>query len=112
MARRPNTSKQTLALFEAFLARQGEWRYGYDLSRETGLKSGTLYPALMRLEEQGLLETRWEAAERPGRPPRHMYQLTAVGAAEARRALREAGRAGDAALGRASPARLAAGGAE
>ncbi len=35
------------------------WRYGYDLSKETGLKSGTLYPLLIRLSDQGLLEAEW-----------------------------------------------------
>jgi PadR family transcriptional regulator len=92
VARRPNTSKQTLLLFSAFLERQREWRYGYDLSRETGLKSGTLYPALMRLEEQGLLETRWQEPAQRGRPPRHMYRLNGAGAAVALNALRDAQR--------------------
>jgi PadR family transcriptional regulator, regulatory protein PadR len=87
MARRANTSRQTLLLFKAFLERQGDWRYGYDLSRETGLKSGTLYPALMRLEEQGLLETRWEEPAQRGRPPRHMYRLNGAGAVAAKNAL-------------------------
>jgi len=54
-------------------------RYGYDLSRLTGLKSGTLYPILMRLAEHRLLETSWETPE-PGRPPRHLYKLTSDGA--------------------------------
>ncbi len=71
-------SPQTLDLLSALLASRQSWRYGYDLSRETGLKSGTLYPILMRLEERSLLETRWEAPE-PGRPPRHMYRLTQDG---------------------------------
>lgn len=61
-----------------------EWRYGYDLSRETALKSGTLYPILMRLNKRGWLETRWTAPESPGRPPRHMYRLTAEGLHSAR----------------------------
>jgi DNA-binding PadR family transcriptional regulator len=72
-------SAQTLFLVEALLQHPAEWRYGYDLSRETGLKSGTLYPILMRLADKSLLETRWEEASIPGRPPRHMYRLTAQG---------------------------------
>jgi PadR family transcriptional regulator PadR len=71
-------SPQTLRVLERFLAAPREWRYGYDLSRETGLKSGTLYPILIRLSERGLLETRWKATE-PGTPPRHLYRLTARG---------------------------------
>jgi PadR family transcriptional regulator len=92
MARKANTSRQTLLVFRAFLERQGDWRYGYDLSRETGLKSGTLYPALMRLEEQGLLETRWQEADQRGRPPRHMYRLNGAGSAAAQHALRDGAR--------------------
>jgi DNA-binding PadR family transcriptional regulator len=84
MPRTPHTSPQTLLLFTALLAEPTRWRYGYDLSRETGLASGTLYPILMRLSEQKLLETDWEPANEPGRPPRHLYRLTADGAALAR----------------------------
>jgi PadR family transcriptional regulator, regulatory protein PadR len=56
------------------------WSYGYDLSRVTSLKSGTLYPMLARLAERGLLETAWEQAPPPGRPARHLYRLSADGA--------------------------------
>ena len=71
-------SPQTLKIMDAFLERPLDWKYGYDLSRNTGLKSGTLYPILIRLAEHKLLETDWEASE-PGRPPRHMYRLTSEG---------------------------------
>ena len=84
MPRRPNNSRQTRALLAALLDRSRTWRHGYDLSKETGLRSGTLYPLLMRLSEQGLLEQRWKDAERPGLPPRHVYRLTAQGLALAR----------------------------
>jgi DNA-binding PadR family transcriptional regulator len=87
MARRPNSSRQTEALLTALLNSTTSWRYGYDLSKETGLKSGTLYPILMRLERQGWLETRWEEAAVSGRPPRHLYRLSASGLTEARRLL-------------------------
>jgi PadR family transcriptional regulator, regulatory protein PadR len=84
MARKPNTSRQTRTLLAALLDSQRTWRHGYDLSKETGLRSGTLYPVLMRLSEQGLLESRWQEADRPGLPPRHVYRLTASGLALAR----------------------------
>jgi PadR family transcriptional regulator, regulatory protein PadR len=71
-------SPQTLQVLDAFLDGPADWKYGYDISRNTGLKSGTLYPILMRLAERKLLETSWETAE-PGRPPRHLYRLTADG---------------------------------
>jgi len=84
-------SPQTFQVLAGFLAMPGSWKYGYDISRETGLQSGTLYPILMRLAERALLETRWEHVE-AGRPPRHMYRLTPDGAEFARQ-LRPAGTA-------------------
>lgn len=75
MARPLNSSSQTRDLVAALLLRPEEWRHGYDLSKETGLKSGTLYPILMRLEKQGWLETRWEEPAATGRPSRHLYRL-------------------------------------
>lgn len=71
-------SPQTLQVLDAFLERTKDWKYGYDISRNTGLKSGTLYPILMRLAERKLLETSWETAE-IGKPPRHLYRLTPDG---------------------------------
>ena len=77
MPRKPNSSRQTRALLAALLDQSLMWRHGYELSKATGLKSGTLYPVLMRLSEQGLLESRWQDPERPGLPPRHVYRVTA-----------------------------------
>jgi DNA-binding PadR family transcriptional regulator len=71
-------SRQTVQVLHTFLEDHTDWKYGYDISRNTGLKSGTLYPILMRLAERKLLETSWETAE-PGKPPRHLYRLTAEG---------------------------------
>ena len=84
MPRKPNNSRQTRALLAALLDCPQTWRHGYDLSKETGLRSGTLYPLLIRLSEQSLLESRWQEAERPGLPPRHVYRLTVAGLALAR----------------------------
>jgi DNA-binding PadR family transcriptional regulator len=64
----------------AILAARGDgWSHGYELCRLAGVKSGTLYPLLIRLEAQGYLVAEWEAVTEPGRPPRHMYRLTATG---------------------------------
>jgi PadR family transcriptional regulator, regulatory protein PadR len=55
--------------------------YGYDLMKTTRLPSGTLYPMLARLQQEGLVESQWEN-QRPdagGRPPRKYYRLTAEG---------------------------------
>jgi DNA-binding PadR family transcriptional regulator len=61
------------------------WRYGYELGQQLGLRSGSLYPILMRLADRGLLETRWEERALAGSPPRHLYRLTADGLAAAAR---------------------------
>lgn len=62
------------------MAQAGEqWSHGYDLCRLARIKSGTLYPLLIRLETQGYLEAEWQAPVGPGRPPRHAYRLTASG---------------------------------
>ena len=45
-------SQQTRSVLAALLAEPSGWRHGYDIARETGLKSGTLYPILIRLAEQ------------------------------------------------------------
>ncbi|MDB5441609.1 MAG: hypothetical protein JWM33_4036 [Caulobacteraceae bacterium] len=81
MARTPNVSPQTRRLLAALLGQPQAWRHGYDLSKETGLKSGTLYPLLIRLSDQGLLEAEWRDPVQAGRPPRHAYRLTATGLA-------------------------------
>ena len=79
MTRSRSLSPQAHAVLEALMAQPQAWRYGYDLSKETGLKSGTLYPLLMRLSDQGLLEAEWREPLQPGRPPRHAYRLTSQG---------------------------------
>ncbi|TMC02946.1 MAG: PadR family transcriptional regulator [Chloroflexi bacterium] len=104
MPRSPDASPQTLLVLAALLEAPDAWHYGYDLSRRLGLRSGTLYPILVRLAERGCLETRWVEAERPGRPPRHTYRLTADGRALARSRLAAAEPA------RARPSREVSGG--
>ena len=84
MARKPNSSPQTRELLAVMLRKPRTWHYGYELSTDTGLSSGTLYPLLMRLSDQGLLESHWQEPERPGKPPRHVYRLTSDGLAFAR----------------------------
>jgi PadR family transcriptional regulator PadR len=84
MARTPNSSPQTRELLVALSRQPRTWQYGYELSKQTGIKSGTLYPLLIRLSDQGLLESHWQEPERPGKPPRHAYKLTPDGLALAR----------------------------
>jgi DNA-binding PadR family transcriptional regulator len=84
MARTANRSRQTHLVLTAFLELPSAWRHGYDLAKQTGLQSGTLYPILMRLAEQGMLAEDWEASNSGGRPPRHVYRLSAAGVKAAR----------------------------
>ena len=90
MPRRTAFSAQTLALLAALADRPSDWRHGYDLARETGLKSGTLYPILVRLADREIVEACWEDGEPVGRPRRHLYRLTSGGLAAAMAALAEA----------------------
>ena len=76
-ARRP--SRQTLDVLDALAGDPATWRYGYELALEVGLRSGSLYPILVRLTDRELLESRWESEPQPGRPPRHLYRLTPRG---------------------------------
>jgi DNA-binding PadR family transcriptional regulator len=87
MPRERKCSAQTLAVLEVLVENLRTWRHGYDLSLATGLKSGTLYPILMRLGDRNLLESKWEPSPEAGRPPRHLYRLTAAGVAYARQSL-------------------------
>jgi len=57
-------------------------RHGFDVISATGLPSGTVYPALARLEHDGLVESRWEdqkLAQKEKRPPRRYYEVTSPG---------------------------------
>lgn len=84
MIRRRQPSKQMIQLLAVWMTAPLAWRHGYDLMKETGLSSGTLYPILMRMTEKGLVEAEWREPTQPGRPPRHAYRLTANGIALAR----------------------------
>jgi PadR family transcriptional regulator, regulatory protein PadR len=72
-------SRQTADVLQALAADPEAWRYGYELGLEVGLRSGSLYPILMRTSERELLESRCEAGAPSGRPPRHLCRLTAAG---------------------------------
>lgn len=81
MPRNRQPSKQMRLLLAALCAHAQEWRHGYDLMKETGLLSGTLYPLLMRMTDNGLVEAEWREPAQPGRPARHVYRLTGDGLA-------------------------------
>jgi DNA-binding PadR family transcriptional regulator len=63
--------------------------YGFDIMDATGLPSGTVYPALRRMEDAGLVVSQWESAvnaQKEQRPARKYYELSKSG----QRALAEA----------------------
>lgn len=56
--------------------------YGFDVMEETGLTSGTIYPALDRLEGMGFALSEWEdarIARADKRPPRRYFRITPEG---------------------------------
>lgn len=60
------------------------YKYGFSIMEMTGLPSGTVYPAMRRLERDGLIHSQWERqaiADAEQRPPRKYYRLTADGIA-------------------------------
>ena len=87
MTSRREFSPQTLSVLAALHEQPSQWQHGYALATETGLKSGTLYPILIRLADRGLVEACWQEEPQPGRPRRHLYRLTADGVASATQAL-------------------------
>ncbi len=93
MRSRSEFSAQTLSVLAALCEEPSQWRHGYALAGQTGLKSGTLYPILIRLADRGLVEACWQEEPAPGRPRRHLYRLTAAGLASASGALASASEA-------------------
>ena len=60
-------------------------RYGFDIADRTGLQTGTVYPALRRLDDLGFVRSHWESekvARREQRPARRYYEITKTGTAE------------------------------
>lgn len=59
--------------------------HGFDIMDATDLPSGTVYPILRRLDDEGLVRSRWErdtVARREQRPQRRYYELTSAGEAK------------------------------
>lgn len=79
MTRTRKLSPQTFAVLGILADRPSDWLYGRELAKLTGLKSGSLYPILIRLADRALLESQWLKPTERGRPPRHAYRITAIG---------------------------------
>ncbi len=80
MKRKRKPSRQTLLVLSALAARPNDWLYGLEIAQLTELKSGSLYPILIRCSERGLLESQWLEPIVQGRPPRHAYRILPLGA--------------------------------
>jgi DNA-binding PadR family transcriptional regulator len=80
---------QTIRVLDCLMA--GKAISGAEISGITSLKSGSLYPILMRLESAGWVTSEWEKGDPAelGRPRRRYYSITPVGACNARKEVRE-----------------------
>lgn len=79
MAAEPKLSHTAALILQAL---HSGFIYGFSIMEVTGLPSGTVYPAMRRLERDGLIVSRWEKqsiADAEGRPPRKYYKVTAEG---------------------------------
>lgn len=85
MDRKPSTA--TRLVFQAFLDSPSDETYGFALSEATGLPSGSIYPILRRLEDEGFIKGRWTQVE-GGRQRRRRRYYTLTG--DGRRVAREA----------------------
>jgi DNA-binding MarR family transcriptional regulator len=109
MADGPRLTPQTAAVLRALLATPATPRWGRDIAKETGLKSGTLHPILARLEQAGWVESFWEDPaehEDAGRPRRRYYRFATDGAETARLAIAAADATARAAVPTSGPDRL------
>ena len=84
-------TEPTLKVLGQFCCQPNDRLSGIEISRATGLASGTLYPILFRLEEAGWLESEWEEVvpTQVKRPRRRLYLITALGEVNARASFRE-----------------------
>lgn len=81
MAEAPKLSHTAALILHAIAV---GYRYGFSIMESTGLPSGTVYPALRRLESDALIKSQWEPqtiADKEQRPPRKYYKVTAAASA-------------------------------
>jgi PadR family transcriptional regulator PadR len=79
MAKDPRLTHITALILQAI---DSGFVYGFSIMEMTGLPSGTIYPAMRRMEDDQLIRSRWERqaiADREQRPARKYYQLTTAG---------------------------------
>ena len=74
-----------VAVAAALMSDPGGRHWGYELSRQSGIRSGVMYPVLRRMLDEGWLADGWEdqaEAGRGKRPPRRYYEVTDLGRSE------------------------------
>lgn len=79
MAGEPKLSHTAAMILQAIDAGPG---YGFSIMETLGLPSGTVYPAMRRLERDVLIRSQWERqsiADAEQRPARRYYRLTPAG---------------------------------
>jgi len=77
----PRMTGPTLKVLGQLIANPLSGISGADISKATGIASGTLYPILFRLEKAGWLSSQWEDGHPSelGRPRKRLYQPTSLG---------------------------------
>jgi len=78
------TTYSLVLVAATLMAEADRHHWGYELSRQSGVRSGVMYPILTRMLQEGWLEDGWEAqtgTSRAKRPPRRYYRLTLEGKA-------------------------------
>lgn len=74
-----------LKVMRVFLRDRLGSHYGLQISRQSAMAPGSVYPILARLEKLGWISSQWEEIDesREGRPRRRYYKLEALGEREA-----------------------------
>jgi PadR family transcriptional regulator, regulatory protein PadR len=92
MAEPPRLTLNVLRVLRVLLEDPARPRHGLEIGLAAGLRGGSLYPVLSRLEDAKLVTSTWEDLDpaEAGRPRRHLYQLNPNGVVYARQALAEA----------------------
>ena len=88
-------SHETKRVMRTLLDAPADETYGLEVVRASGISAGSAYAILRRLEDEGLLEARWEKIDEAteGRPPRRYYRLNALGRRVANRETADEARA-------------------
>jgi len=78
-----------IKVISVFLANRDKEFSGYDILKTTNLQSGTVYPMLGKLLEDGWLKSEWKDNPQKGKPDRLCYILTVGGHREALKILED-----------------------